>query len=74
MASTDYILTQRQKKWLIKLVNHKNWEVWLSVTKNERGRIRAIIDYGSYSEDNRKFLNEIVEYYKANRGIYSLND
>lgn len=66
MAKVTYHLSQFQKEWLLQMIEHKDWEMWLSVIRNERIKIRNILYAGYYDEKERTFLNELVKYYKDN--------
>jgi len=74
MATITYRLSPRQRDWLVKLVNHRNRDSWLSTVKKEKIRIENIINLGFYDAEQRVFLNEIVNYYKDNsHSTYSLD-
>jgi hypothetical protein len=61
------ILTEQQRFWLRKLIDHPHRDYWLDPNEDEIKLVEDVLDKSSYSDSEGDKLNDIVKYYKRNQ-------
>ena len=61
------ILTEQQRFWLRKLIDHPKRDYWLDPTEGEIILVEEVLAKSSYSDTQGERLNNIVRYYKKHQ-------